>query len=175
MDLNIVWETDAIADNEKEQLADFLIRSLEMALVMIEAEEPVAGRAGISTNREPRITNHDPEVGLLLTDDEGIRVLNRDYRGVDAPTDVLSFALLEAAADEVVYAHEKHMLGDVIISVQTAVRQADAGGHSLAWEMACLGVHALLHLYGYDHVTDEDYRVMSLWEEKIMEQLTIDN
>ena len=87
------------------------------------------------------------EVSLLLTDDREIQTLNRDFRGKDKPTDVLSFALLEGD----VTAQPEAMLGDLVISVPTAKRQARVFGVSLADELDRLMVHGLLHLTGYDH------------------------
>lgn len=91
------------------------------------------------------------ELSLVLCDDAFIRPLNRDYRGKDAPTDVLSFAMQEGEdllADDPV-------LGDLVISVETARRQAGEQGHDLGAELRVLLVHGLLHLLGYDHEVDE--------------------
>lgn len=83
----------------------------------------------------------DRELSVLLTDDEGIRELNRDYREKDRPTDVLSFP-----QDDPV------LLGDIVISIETMVRQADELSVPEGFELARLLVHGLLHLLGYDHV-----------------------
>jgi probable rRNA maturation factor len=91
----------------------------------------------------------DAELSVVLTDDLTIQGLNRDYRAVDAPTDVLSFAQREGEnADP-----SDPLLGDVIISLDTAQRQAEAHGHSLAAEVRILLVHGFLHLLGFDHET----------------------
>ncbi len=81
------------------------------------------------------------EVSILLTDDRGIRGLNRRFRNIDRPTDVLSFPM-----------EDERLLGDIAISVETAIRQAGDFKVSLEEEMARLVVHGLLHLLGYDHV-----------------------
>lgn len=86
------------------------------------------------------------EVTVLLTTDASIRRLNRQFRGKNKATDVLSFPAAAMAGDEV---------GDVAISVQTALRQGTACGHSLSVELKVLILHGLLHLAGYDHETDE--------------------
>ena len=92
------------------------------------------------------------EVSILLTDDRNISELNRNYRRTEGPTDVLSFSQLEGdqALDSTSEIGEK-VLGDVVISVQSARRQADEQGHSLDDEIDILLLHGLLHLLGYDH------------------------
>jgi len=94
----------------------------------------------------------DLEVGLRLCDDATIRELNRDYRNKDKPTDVLAFAQREAATADFA------LLGDIIISVQTAKRQAKKGLYA---ELLHLASHGLCHLLGYDHRDDEEERVMN--------------
>src|SRR5262245_31832977 len=94
----------------------------------------------------------DLEVALRLCDDATIRELNRDYRGKDKPTDVLAFAQREAAnADH-------RLLGDIVISVETAKRQARRGLHA---ELLHLASHGLCHLLGYDHRDDAEERAMT--------------
>ena len=85
----------------------------------------------------------DPEISLVLCDNLFIRSLNAQYRGQDKPTDVLSFAQ-----------DDPNLLGDIVISLPTAARQAEAAGWSLADEVALLAVHGLLHLLGYDDETE---------------------
>ncbi len=89
------------------------------------------------------------EVSVVLADDETIRQLNRQYRQVDASTDVLSFSQLEG--EELIDVGDTVVLGDIVISLQRAVEQADRYQHSLERELAFLLVHGLLHLLGYDH------------------------
>ncbi len=93
------------------------------------------------------------EVGLRLTDDIEIQQLNTDYRQQEKPTDVLSFASLETdlPGADALYAEQPLYLGDIIISVETAARQAPTSHHSLTQEMAWLTAHGLLHLLGWDH------------------------
>lgn len=95
------------------------------------------------------------EVSLLLTDDREIHQLNRDYRGVDKPTDVLAFALDEAGPVPV-----EISLGDVVISVERARAQAGSRRVTLDAELELLAVHGTLHLLGYDHAEPEEARVM---------------
>lgn len=88
-------------------------------------------------------------VSLLMTGDEDIHQLNREFRQVDKPTDVLSFP-----------SDEPGFLGDIAISVPCAVRQAEEYGHSVDREIAFLTVHAMLHLFGYDHIEPQDEEIM---------------
>lgn len=94
------------------------------------------------------------ELSLVIAGDELLHQLNRAYRGIDAPTDVLSFAAQEAAEEgnqPFVTARELNYLGDVVISFPTAQRQAEAAGQPVAAELCLLAVHGVLHLLGYDH------------------------
>jgi len=108
------------------------------------------------------------EVSITIVTDEEIHQLNRDYRNVDRPTDVLSFALDEGDEPELVDGPEEHLLGDIIISAETAERQGQEFGHGLEREIVYLAVHGLLHLLGYDHMVEEDKLVMRAKEEEAM-------
>jgi probable rRNA maturation factor len=110
------------------------------------------------------------EVSVSFVTDEEIHELNRTYRGVDRPTDVLSFALAEgeempAAADEPV------SFGDIVVSLPTAARQAAEYGHSLEREVAFLLVHGFLHLNGFDHQEEAEEREMFAIQEEVLAQL----
>lgn len=111
------------------------------------------------------------EVGVSFVDDEQIHQLNLDYRGIDRPTDVLSFALDEG--EEMPSVAEEHVLGDIVISLETARRQAEEYNHPLEREIAFLTVHGALHLLGYDHQTTEDTQRMRETEELVLNQLGI--
>lgn len=113
------------------------------------------------------------EVGVTLLDDEAIQELNRDYRGKDRPTDVLSFALNEGEEPKIVDAPEEELLGDILISLETAARQAEEYGHGLERELAYLTVHGMLHLLGYDHEDPEEQAEMRVEEEAILAALGI--
>nr|WP_312203282.1 rRNA maturation RNase YbeY [Anaerospora hongkongensis] len=113
------------------------------------------------------------EVSLVFCDDAYIQNLNRDYRGKDQPTDVLSFALNEGEEPEIVDGPVQVLLGDIIISLETAARQAEEYNHSLEREVAYLTVHGMLHLLGYDHMTEEDKAEMRLEEEHVLSLLGI--
>ena len=127
------------------------------------------------------------EVSVVVTGDDEIRRLNREYRGIDAPTDVLSFPLLEELGEELPPGSPpgpQHALwtageggapalGDIVISLERAKAQAEEYGHSLQREIAFLTVHGLLHLLGYDHESEEPERVMRAKEEAILASLDL--
>ena len=96
------------------------------------------------------------EVSVTFADNEGIQAINREYRQIDAPTDVLSFPLFEEQGG-------KKQLGDIVLSLERCAAQAEEFGHSFERECAFLTVHSTLHLLGYDHVNGEE-------EEKDMRQ-----
>ncbi|MFQ4138865.1 rRNA maturation RNase YbeY [Nodosilinea sp. PGN35] len=102
------------------------------------------------------------ELSLRLTDDRAIAALNGQFRQIDRPTDVLSFAALETDFPQVdeILATEPLYLGDIIISLDTAARQAAEVGHSLRWETAWLAAHGFLHLLGWDHPDDPSLAAM---------------
>ncbi|KPJ48734.1 MAG: hypothetical protein AMJ38_04630 [Dehalococcoidia bacterium DG_22] len=118
----------------------------------------------------------DPsELGVVISDDATVRELNRRYRGLDEPTDVLSFGLGEPGEGPFALPPgEAAPLGEAIISYPTAVRQAEEVGHGVEAEVAHLLVHGILHLLGYDHVEVEDERVMRRREEEILADLDLE-
>lgn len=107
----------------------------------------------------------DAEVSLMLCADETIHALNKQWRSVDSPTDVLSFPLL---ADGEFKAAGEMLLGDVVISVERAASQAADFGHSLKRELFYLFTHGMLHLLGYDHEGDEEQQEMRAMEELLL-------
>lgn len=121
------------------------------------------------------------EVALTFVDDEAIHQLNREYRGIDRPTDVLSFAMNESLDEEldIVYELEQgdemdsplNMLGDIIISVDRAQMQSEEYGHSLKREIGFLFLHGFLHLLGYDHQDDASEAEMMCKQEAILTQV----
>lgn len=114
------------------------------------------------------------EVDITIVTDEEIHALNRDYRNVDRATDVLSFALDEDGGEpELVGGPEVHLLGDIIISAETAARQAEEFGHGLEREIVYLAVHGLLHLLGYDHMQEEDKAIMRAKEEEALREIKL--
>lgn len=161
MSLEIVW------DNEQEEyeIKDDLIALLESILQK-------AGEAeGIEQG----------EVALTFVDNVRIHELNLQYRGIDRPTDVLSFAMNETGEDEldIIYEVEEgeeledvpDVLGDIIISVTRAQEQALEYGHSLERELGFLFVHGFLHLLGYDHQDEASEAEMMSKQEKALAQV----
>lgn len=110
-------------------------------------------------------------VSVTFTDNEGIRDLNRQYRNMDKPTDVLSFPLIDfAGGDEPPVDEPQAMLGDIVLSLEQAAAQAEEFGHSFEREAAFLTVHSMLHLLGYDHVNgEEEDREMRRRQREILE------
>ena len=109
------------------------------------------------------------EIDISFVNDAEIQILNRDFRNIDASTDVLSFPLGDNENREINPATNAWMLGDVIISVEHAVHQAEEYGHSLQREIAFLTVHSVLHLLGYDHVNGGiEAEVMREKEENVL-------
>lgn len=113
------------------------------------------------------------EVSITLTNNDYIHELNRQYRGIDRPTDVLSFALNESEEPEVTGGVDINVLGDLVISVERAEEQAKDFGHSVKREMAFLTVHGMLHLLGYDHMEEEERLEMEQEQRFVMEKLGI--
>ena len=116
---------------------------------------------------------YEAEVSVILTDNEGIREINRDYRQIDAPTDVLSFPMVDfekesdfshvedAAEDYFDPETGELVLGDIIISVEKVIEQAEKYGHSQERELAFLVAHSMLHLCGYDHMEDAEREILT--------------
>ncbi len=128
---------------------------------------------------------YEAQVNMLITDNEGIREYNRQYRKIDASTDVLSFPMISFETESdfgVVESQEADcfdpesgelILGDIIISAQKVKEQAEKFGHSEKREMAFLIAHSLLHLCGYDHMTEEEAEIMEKKQENVLELLGI--
>jgi len=100
--------------------------------------------------------SQDVRISLTFTDNEGIRGLNREYRKIDRPTDVLSFPMYTMTEGDYPEADMAAELGDIVLSLERAGEQAKAYGHSFARETAFLVVHSVLHLLGYDHERSAD-------------------
>ena len=118
--------------------------------------------------------NNPCEVSVTFTDNAQIHELNRNYRGVDRPTDVLSFPLFDydGVTEEPPVDELLGMLGDIVLSLEQARIQADEYGHSFEREVAFLCVHSMLHLLGYDHETgDEDEADMRRRQSEIMDRM----
>ncbi len=126
------------------------------------------------------------EIGLTITDDEGIKAMNSEFRGIDSPTDVLSFPNVsyETAGDFSVIDSEQKvdllnpdtggiMFGDIVINEARVRSQANDYGHSLKREFAFLVAHSMLHLCGYDHMEEEEAKVMEGKQERVLTELGI--
>ena len=125
-------------------------------------------RRAVETVLEHEQYNNPCEVSVTYTDNQQIHELNLQYRGVDRPTDVLSFPLMDftGESDEPVVS-----LGDIVISLEKAAEQANEYGHSFDREVAFLTVHSMLHLLGYDHMEEDEERDMRARQRTVMELL----
>ena len=112
----------------------------------------------------------DSELTIILTDDVRLKELNRDYLGIDAPTDVLSFPASETDPET-----GAHYIGDILISIPRAKSQATAARHPLEWEVQLLVVHGVLHLLGFDHADAEEKTRMWRAQREILTQLGLEN
>ena len=145
MTLDFTDETNELTEEQAAQLESLL--------------EFAAGKEGIA----------DPcELSLTIVNNDKIHEINREYRGVDRPTDVISFALEEGEEMEISGVDIPRILGDIIISVEKAHQQAEEYGHSFIRELGFLAVHGFLHLLGYDHMTEEDEKEMFRRQEEIL-------
>lgn len=145
--LDITDETGRVPE---DQLAE-----IEKILQFASAEEGVADGA---------------EVSVTIVNNEEIQKINKEYRGKDYPTDVISFALEEDGEGEIeiIGADMPPVLGDIIISADKAREQAEEYGHSLMRELGFLTVHGFLHLLGYDHITEEEEKEMFTKQKDIL-------
>ena len=155
MILDIAWEEESILPERRKQLAAMLNQAIEEGI----------RRSGRSD---------EAEVSLMLVDDQRIHALNLEYRGVDRPTDVLSFALQEEMEEEPDSDFADGMLGDIVISVPRARAQAEEYGHSFERELVYLAVHGTLHLLGYDHEEETAKLEMRRKEEEVMALLKLE-
>ena len=114
---------------------------------------------------------YEAEVNLTLTDNEGIWKINKEFREIDRPTDVLSFPMGENGVYDTDMETGAKILGDVVISIEKARDQAQLYGHSLQREVGYLTAHSVLHLLGYDHMENMERVRMREKEELVMEQL----
>lgn len=161
MSLQLVW------NNEQEEfvISDNLISLLERILQQAGTTEGVM----------------DGEVDLTFVDDVQIHELNKEYRGIDRPTDVLSFSMHETTDEELQIIYEldegdeagnvPDVLGDIIISVPRAKLQSEEYGHSLERELGFLFVHGFLHLLGYDHQDEASEAVMMGKQEAVLAEV----
>lgn len=152
MILDISWEEETVSLDDQEALAKLLNKAISECISLSGGSD-------------------EAEVSLTLVDNPRIHQLNLEYRGVDRPTDVLSFALQEEVEEEPEFECEDEMLGDIVISVERAREQAEEYGHSFEREIVYLAVHGTLHLLGYDHEEEIDRQEMRNKEEEVMASL----
>jgi probable rRNA maturation factor len=140
------WQAEADAEA-------VILRAIEAAAAMVEAD------------------TGDAELAVMLTDDAGIQTLNANWRGIDKPTNVLSFPALQptAQADD----DAPKMLGDIAIAYQTVRREADHEQKPFDHHLSHLAVHGFLHLVGFDHENDGEAELMEATEREILAQLGI--
>lgn len=137
-----------------------------------EMNQLLTGAMNIVAKRQKLKAN--TEVDITIVTDEEIHALNKQYRGVDRPTDVLSFALDEGEEEPAIQDSEAvHLLGDIIISAPKAVAQGEEFGHGLQREMTYLAVHGILHLLGYDHMEEHDKAAMRKEEEAVLREMDL--
>lgn len=128
---------------------------------------------------------YEIEVNVLFTDNAQIQAVNKEFRGIDAPTDVLSFPMVDypapadfslAGENEQDYFNPETgelVLGDIVLSVDRIRSQAEEYGHSITRELAFLTAHSMLHLFGYDHMEADEAKVMEARQEEILDRLKI--
>lgn len=163
MSLNIEYETDIKLD-------------LDYETIIKEVVEKALDLEGCP---------YEVELNVILTDNEGIREINRDYREIDAPTDVLSFPLIDYVTPSD-FSHVEEdtdsyfnpesgelLLGDIIISVEKVISQAEEFGHSQKRELAFLVAHSMMHLFGHDHMEEEERLIMEQKQEHVLDELKI--
>ncbi len=133
-------------------------------------------QAAASVCREEGFEPENISLSVSIVDGESIRQLNSEYRGVDSVTDVLSFPQFDSEEElrDWDMEDEELMIGDVVICTDRAREQAEEFGHSYERELIYLFVHSLFHLFGYDHMEEEDKKLMRSKEEKIMSGLGLD-
>ena len=151
--MNIDFVFDNEVDNFENNYEEDFTAIIEQALKTLEIED-------------------DVEVSCVLVDDERIHEINREYRHIDRSTDVISFAMEDN--DQFYVEGMPRTLGDIFISVDHAKKQAEEYGHSLRREMCFLFTHGILHLLGYDHMTDEQEKEMFGLQDEILGALSIE-
>ena len=128
---------------------------------------------------------YDVSVNLVITDNEEIKKVNQEFRSIGAPTDVLSFPMIpfETPADYSIVEDqdeyfdldtEELVLGDVMISVDKVFAQAEEYGHSVEREFSFLFAHSMLHLFGYDHMEEEERKIMEEKQRQVLQQIHIE-
>ena len=159
--VRLIWDNEQDVFDVTEELIDVLKSCMEKAL-------------------EYEGFSYDTEISLTFTDNEGIRQVNNEVRGIDKATDVLSFPMLETDESGKLEVFDEDLadgavlLGDILISVEKAISQAEEFGHSFKREICFLTVHSMLHLLGYDHeLGEKEEAEMFLKQDEILSLLGI--
>ncbi|HWO77684.1 MAG TPA: rRNA maturation RNase YbeY [Bacillus sp. (in: firmicutes)] len=148
LEIDFLDETNTVTEKEEKLIRDLITIGLKQEKV-----------------------EEDCEISVTFVSNDKIQEINREYRGKDKPTDVISFALEEGDEEEVIIgAPETRVLGDIIISIEKTKEQAEEYGHSFERELGFLAVHGLLHLLGYDHETEQEEKEMFSKQESILEE-----
>ncbi len=113
----------------------------------------------------------DVEISLTIVTNDEIQKINSKFRNIDRPTDVLSFPLIDFANGEEPDFTETVILGDIVISIEKAISQAEEYGHSLERELGFLTAHSMLHLLGYDHIEPEEEKIMFAKQKEILNNI----
>ena len=149
------------------------------------SEQEVA-EAVISETLDYEDCPYEVQVNIILTSNDEIQQINLEQRGIDAPTDVLSFPMIEYAypSDFTVLESDgfdsfdpdtgELILGDIVISVDKVIEQAEKYNHGVKREYAFLIAHSMLHLFGYDHMNEEDEREMFSYQEEILKEMGLE-
>lgn len=128
---------------------------------------------------------YETEVNVILTDNNAIQEINKEYREVDSPTDVLSFPMIDYEVPSDFTGIEDSVedyfnpdsgeliLGDIIISVEKVMEQAEKYGHSITRELAFLTAHSMMHLFGYDHMQEEEAHIMEAKQNAVLNNINI--
>ena len=112
-------------------------------------------------------------VNVVLTDSKNIQVINKEHRGIDSKTDVLSFPMYEKGELDNIKLEKEDILGDMVISIEKVKEQAKEYDHSFERELAYMVVHSFYHLLGYDHINENEKKEMRQKEENVLEKLKI--
>ena len=148
-------------EQDKVKLSDELFANIKKLIELCEDEEGIY---------------FDNEISLTFTDNESIRTINKAYRNIDGETDVLSFPMYETDELEMEKKSKDSRikpLGDIVISLEKAMEQSEDFGHCFEREVCYLVCHSMFHLMGYDHIDEEDKKIMREKEEKIMNTMGI--
>ena len=158
------------------QVVTDIVNEQEKLEITEEIEEIISKVVLTALDRED--FEEDCYVAVTITDNENIRIINNEQRGIDSVTDVLSFPVLEFEDGQMLagvgdYFEDKLILGDIVLSAERAKEQSIEFGHSFEREVGYLVCHSVLHLLGYDHENEDEREVMRVKEEETLEKLSL--